>query len=485
MELENKAQTLETLGDYLSAIEYYLLTLAAFKLEGSIENLQVRGGQILNQIANLYTEVGDFDHAIKYYEDAIKQYLGGKEDLTETYRRLGEISLKLGICFLAKSKYLMAMRQFKKAFEFTERFIKNDSSPGHLKAVTQNIFTLVIYSLCLFSHNGDLHHIKLHLKKAAQLSEEFHVSGIASDLSHFLSYIINNQISEAYVLLKEKILGTSFTTSLSSVLETVVIGLTIDLGVKFIPTLQNTLLDKFVEGEGEVLFNQKIYEDMLLYAFVFANRKMVPPQYKEVLALLIGKVDKGNVIISELVPITSGTETDVQFKDEDYVKASEINAMAAERGKGEFIVGWYHTHPGLGLFLSPVDLINQLGYQSLNEKAIAIVFDFIQLTPYRTGFAIFRMNEPSMAASYHSVPWRILNTPKPEFIETISLLNRFLGELYQILLKEQQISISDLAKQIDRSESLLEQVIPKLIENKRLVDMEYNPESKMISKKKE
>jgi tetratricopeptide (TPR) repeat protein len=483
MELENKAQNLESTGDYLSAIEYYLLTLEAFKLESTTENLQFRKGKILHRVADLYTEVGDLTRAIKYYEDAKKHYLTGKQTLIEIYRSLGEISLNLGACFLAKSKYQIALRHFKKAFEFTERFVKNDTSSLRLKALKQNIFTLVVSSLCLFSQNGDLNHINQHLKKAAQLSEEFKVSGIATDLSHFLSFLINEQISEAYVLLKEKILGTIFTSPLSTVLENVVIGVTIDLAVKFIPTLKNTILDKRVEGEGEVLFSQKVFEEMLLYGIVFANRKMLPPQYKEVLALILGKIEKGNVVISELVPITSGTETDVQFKDEHYAKVSEINAMAAERN--EFIVGWYHTHPGLGLFLSPVDIINQLGYQSINEKAIAIEFDFIQMTPSRSGFAIFRLNEASLAASYHSVSWRVLNTPKLEYLQTVSLPNRFQGKLFQILLKNPQISIADLAKQMDHSEALLEQVIPKLIENQQLPNREYDPDSKIISKKKD
>ncbi|MDD1777327.1 MAG: hypothetical protein LUQ65_04090 [Candidatus Helarchaeota archaeon] len=483
MELETKAQNFESTGDYLSAIDFYLLTLEALKYESSKENIQFRRGRILHKIADLCTEVGDLTRAIKYYENAMKQYLAAKVTLTEIYRSLGESALNLGACFLAKAKYQVALKHFKKAYEFTERFIKNDSSPLRLKAIEQNIFTLVVSSLCLFSEHGDPNHINQHLRKAAQLSKEFKVSGISTDLSHFLAYLMEEKISEAYVLLKEKILGTIFTSPLSTVLENIIIGVTIDLAVKFIPTLQNAILFKHVEGEGEVLFKQKVFEEMLLYGLVFANRKMLPPQYKEVLALFLGKLEKGNVVITELVPITSGTETDVQFKDEHYAKASEINAMAAERN--EFIVGWYHSHPGLGLFLSPVDIINQLGYQSLNEKAIAIEFDFIQMTPTRTGLAVFRLNEPSLAASYHSVQWRVLNSPKLGYLETVSLLNRFLGELYQILLKTPQISISDLAKQLNHSESLLEQVIPKLSEDQRLPNRQYDPESKMISKKKD
>jgi len=38
---------------------------------------------------------------------------------------------------------------------------------------------------------------------------------------------------------------------------------------------------------------------------------------------------------------------------------------------------------------------------------------------------------------------------------------------------------------MDRSEALLEQVIPKLIEDQRLPNRQYDSDSKMISKKKD
>jgi proteasome lid subunit RPN8/RPN11 len=481
MELENKAHNVESAGDYLSAIEYYLLTLSAFKLENLTEEMQFRTGKILNKIADLYTEVGDFDHAIKYYNDAIKQYLAGKENLTEIYRYVSICHINLGMWFLTKSKYPLALNHFKKAFEFTERFIKADDSPLRQNAIQYNILTLVISSLCLFNDNGDLQHIKQHLKKAAKLIEEFNVTGIISDLTHFLLCIINGEADEAFLILKEKILGAVFSNIVSPVLETVIIGLAIELAVKYIPSLKNAIIDKFLDGEGEVLLTQKCFEDMLLYGLVFASRRMPPPYYKEVLALMVGKIENSNVIITEIVPITSGTETDVQFKEEHYAKAAEINAIAADRN--EFIIGWYHTHPGLGLFLSPVDIINQLGYQSLNEKAIAIVFDFTQITPSRSGFTIFRLNEASMAASYHAVQWQITNSPKTSYLETISILNRLVVNLNHIVLKNQKMSLSELAKQLDRSELLLEQIIPKLVELELLPKIQYNPETKIVSKK--
>jgi len=41
-------------------------------------------------------------------------------------------------------------------------------------------------------------------------------------------------------------------------------------------------------------------------------------------------------------------------------------------------LGWIHTHPQFSLFLSSVDLHNQLGYQLQLKEAIAIVYSPIE-----------------------------------------------------------------------------------------------------------
>lgn len=52
-------------------------------------------------------------------------------------------------------------------------------------------------------------------------------------------------------------------------------------------------------------------------------------------------------------------------------------------------IGWIHTHPQYDLFLSSVDLHNQLGYQSQLPEAIAIVYSPIKQEQYK----IFRIKD--------------------------------------------------------------------------------------------
>lgn len=42
------------------------------------------------------------------------------------------------------------------------------------------------------------------------------------------------------------------------------------------------------------------------------------------------------------------------------------------------VVGWYHSHPGFGCWLSGVDINTQQSFESLSDRAVAVVVDPIQ-----------------------------------------------------------------------------------------------------------
>ena len=51
-------------------------------------------------------------------------------------------------------------------------------------------------------------------------------------------------------------------------------------------------------------------------------------------------------------------------------------------------LGWIHTHPQFDLFLSSVDLHNQLGYQLQLPEAVAIVYSPIVPKPQFKAFRV-------------------------------------------------------------------------------------------------
>ncbi|HUY00237.1 MAG TPA: hypothetical protein VMV49_11820 [Candidatus Deferrimicrobium sp.] len=488
MEFVDKAKDAENAGDYLSAIECYFQAIEIFKSMKVTKEIQVQEGKIFNQIATLYSILGNYDNAIKYYNEAIPLFLVSNEHLTDIYSSVGDCYSSIGACYLAKSQFKFALTQLKKALEFNRRLTHILEGETRDNIVKCAIFNFALSILSLFFLNTKFPEIQLHIQRAAKLWENYNIAeGFGKSLCLLFSYIIDEDIKAAYKTLKNDVESATDMPILSSTLQTILMGLILDLSAKYIPGARVLVREEKTDEKGEIFLTRQLYEDMILYGITFANRKIPRPEYKEVIALLVGSIKKDDVIISEIVPITSGTEAEVEFKDEHYEKAAMIDAKAAERN--EFIVGWFHTHPGLGLFLSATDIINQLGYQSLNEKAIALVFDFNHMALQNSGLAVFRLDDTTFSStSYHQVRWRITDAPENYFLECLALFSNFLTNLNRAILinhtnlRKQALSLAQLAEQLNRSESILEQVIPKLIELEYLPDTKYDSDAKLIFK---
>ncbi|MFW9973422.1 MAG: Mov34/MPN/PAD-1 family protein, partial [Candidatus Odinarchaeota archaeon] len=164
-------------------------------------------------------------------------------------------------------------------------------------------------------------------------------------------------------------------------------------------------------SEKRVIIRPDAYYKMLLHVLRFGNKARDRKQFKEVMGILIGRIEgepdkKGirDVIIEDAVPISHGGAIEVAFAPEDYVTFSMVDASYAE--KGWFSCGWYHSHPSLDIFFSSTDIRNQLGWQTPNPSAIGIVFDHTYLEkPGDLGFRTFRLDNPNKGqmSGYHEV----------------------------------------------------------------------------------
>jgi 26S proteasome regulatory subunit N11 len=59
-------------------------------------------------------------------------------------------------------------------------------------------------------------------------------------------------------------------------------------------------------------------------------------------------------------------------------------------------VGWYHSHPGFGCWLSGVDVNTQTSFEQLNPRAVAVVVDPIQSVKGKVVIDAFRSINPQM-----------------------------------------------------------------------------------------
>ena len=94
---------------------------------------------------------------------------------------------------------------------------------------------------------------------------------------------------------------------------------------------------------------------------------------REVGGYLIGTLEKKKITITEAFFATA--ESNPTFVSFDNMMQFRILEKLEERGKGEMICGWWHTHPNLGVFMSGTDVATQQIYQALLPEAIAMVND--------------------------------------------------------------------------------------------------------------
>ncbi len=95
---------------------------------------------------------------------------------------------------------------------------------------------------------------------------------------------------------------------------------------------------------------------------------------REIGGFLIGKIEDGHLNIVDVeIPRSRGSKTFVEI---DPLDMAIIAEKLDKEGKGESIVGWWHSHPGFGAdFMSNLDINTQKVYQSLFNKAVALIID--------------------------------------------------------------------------------------------------------------
>ncbi|MBK5113418.1 MAG: hypothetical protein KGD59_05705 [Candidatus Heimdallarchaeota archaeon] len=130
-----------------------------------------------------------------------------------------------------------------------------------------------------------------------------------------------------------------------------------------------------------VIITKEAYNEMFNYVVEYANPNRPYRQWREVIGWLIGTIEGETVTVLNAIPMTSGSSIFVEMSDYTIIpkiakEADKIDAV---------IVGWFHSHPSFGFFLSSVDIRTQRNQQSLFENAIALVCDPTKVSTIEPG----------------------------------------------------------------------------------------------------
>lgn len=96
----------------------------------------------------------------------------------------------------------------------------------------------------------------------------------------------------------------------------------------------------------------------------------------EVMGLMMGYINGDAFIVTDAFRLpVEGTETRVNaHADADEYMVQYLHSCR-EQGRMENVVGWYHSHPGYGCWLSGIDVATQTTHQTFQDPFLAVVID--------------------------------------------------------------------------------------------------------------
>ncbi|KAK3692193.1 JAB1/Mov34/MPN/PAD-1 ubiquitin protease-domain-containing protein [Podospora appendiculata] len=96
----------------------------------------------------------------------------------------------------------------------------------------------------------------------------------------------------------------------------------------------------------------------------------------EVMGLMQGYAEGTCLVITDAFRLpVDGTETRVNAQDDANEYMIEYLSLCREADRAENIVGWYHSHPGYGCWLSGIDVNTQFMQQQFLDPFVAVVID--------------------------------------------------------------------------------------------------------------
>lgn len=115
----------------------------------------------------------------------------------------------------------------------------------------------------------------------------------------------------------------------------------------------------------------------------------------EVMGLMVGEIHDDYTITVVDVFSMPQMGTTISVESVDPVFQQEFMEMMKQVGRDQMCVGWYHSHPGFGCWLSGTDVETQKSQEMLNPKAVGIVVDPVQSVKGKVVIDAFRSIDPS------------------------------------------------------------------------------------------
>ena len=110
----------------------------------------------------------------------------------------------------------------------------------------------------------------------------------------------------------------------------------------------------------------------------------------EVMGIMLGEyVNEYQIEVKDVfsMPVIA---TQVSVESIDAAYQTKMLDLLKQVGRREVAVGWYHSHPGYGCWLSMTDITTQKSFERMEGRSVALVIDPVQSVPGSTVMDCFR-----------------------------------------------------------------------------------------------
>jgi 26S proteasome regulatory subunit N11 len=188
----------------------------------------------------------------------------------------------------------------------------------------------------------------------------------------------------------------------------------------------------------------------------------------EVMGLMLGDfVDDFTVKVVDVFSMPQ-TGNSVSVEAVDPVFQTKMLDMLKQTGRPETVVGWYHSHPGFGCWLSGTDINTQQSFEQLNPRAVGVVVDPIQSVKGKVVIDCFRLINPQQTMMGHEprqTTSNIGHLNKPTITALIHGLNR---HYYSIAINYKKNTLEQqMLRNLYKSKWQKHLTIPSFVENEK------------------
>ncbi|CCX31218.1 JAB1/Mov34/MPN/PAD-1 ubiquitin protease-domain-containing protein [Pyronema domesticum] len=133
----------------------------------------------------------------------------------------------------------------------------------------------------------------------------------------------------------------------------------------------------------------------------------------EIMGLMQGKIAHETFVVMDVYRLpVEGTETRVSAHDQAYEYMAEYNESTRSVGRNDNVIGWYHSHPGYGCWLSGIDVGTQKEWQQFMDPFLAVVVDpdrtisagKVDIGAFRTYPENYKAPNTDEDAEYQAIP---------------------------------------------------------------------------------